>query len=419
MMFISSTLKGCVKYILSGLLTATCFSLIAQDNQKSLVDILEPKVFRAPRIFWEPTKDQGNVKALFYETLDYKGRPTRAFAYLGVPDGDTPVPAMVLVHGGGGKAFYEWVKIWNDRGYAAIAMSLEGHQPDEAGNGKHRHEFSGPTRVGCFEDVEKPMEEQWMYHAVSDILLAHSLLASLPEVDADRIGITGISWGGILSSLVSGIDGRLKCAIPVYGAGFLNESKGHFGDHGNATAEYIEKKEFWDPANQFVNGNVPTLWINGDSDGHFSLNITSRSFQVTADHAYMSIHPGMRHGHPPGWRPEEVPEIYAFADYELKKSGYPLGRIVKQPSGKNIRLKYRSELPITEAKVYYLKEELTYRKESETDKHARPSTWQSITADIDETNQTVKAKLPKTAKTYYVNLKDSRGLIISSILVQL
>ncbi len=43
--------------------------------------------------------------------------------------GDT-YPAVVLVHGGGGKAFEEWARLWAERGYAAIAMDLGGCGPD-------------------------------------------------------------------------------------------------------------------------------------------------------------------------------------------------------------------------------------------------------------------------------------------------
>ena len=50
--------------------------------------------------------------------------------------------AVVLVHGGGGTAFSEWVKLWAKRGYAAIAMDLAGCGPkrvrlDDGGPG-HR-----------------------------------------------------------------------------------------------------------------------------------------------------------------------------------------------------------------------------------------------------------------------------------------
>lgn len=257
-----------------------------------------------------------------------------------------------------------------------------------------------------------------MYHAVSDIILAHSLLASLPEIDAERIGITGISWGGILSSLVSGIDRRLKCAIPVYGAGYLYESKGHFGNHGNSSPEFIEKKKFWDPANQFVNGLVPTLWVNGDSDGHFSINITSHSYDVTSDHAFLTIHPSMRHGHYAGWNLDQVPEICTFADQILQGVLPGLGKIIGQPTGKKCKMKYESGTAILKATIYYLNEPLTYRH-GEGEEHPQPRVWLSKPAKIKAKNKTIKIKIPKQCMTYYVNLEDERDLIISSVLVAL
>ena len=39
---------------------------------------------------------------------------------------DSPVPGVVLVHGGGGTAFSEWVTEWTNRGYAAISIAVEG-----------------------------------------------------------------------------------------------------------------------------------------------------------------------------------------------------------------------------------------------------------------------------------------------------
>lgn len=392
----------------------------AQDDTQPLAEMLDDSVFKTPVMHRESSKDQGNVQAIFYDALPYKGKPTRVFAYLGVPKSDKPVPAMVLVHGGGGNAFHEWVKIWNDRGYAAIAMSLEGHMTKtESGKGKQKHAHSGPSRQGMFSDFNEPFEDQWMYHAVSDIVLAHSLLASQKEVDADRIGVTGISWGGILSSLVSGVDTRFKCAMPVYGCGYLYDSKGNFKNLNRSPTAVLEKKKFWDPARHFASGSMPTLWVNGDSDGHFSVDTTSRSFETTRDHAFLTIHPKMRHGHAPGWKPESVPEIYAFADHFLKGESPGLGRITQQPSGRKVELKFESESPINEATVYYLNEKLTYRKLDEKDKHLRPGPWLTIPAKLDQSKSTVQAQLPDSCLTYYVNLKDARGLIISSKLVEL
>ena len=57
--------------------------------------------------------DQG-VEAYFLQSVSYKDAPTYVFAYVGIPATATkenPVPGVVLVHGGGGTAFCDWVKI--------------------------------------------------------------------------------------------------------------------------------------------------------------------------------------------------------------------------------------------------------------------------------------------------------------------
>ena len=46
----------------------------------------------------------------------------------------------------------------------------------------------------------------------------------LPGVDPDRIGVTGISWGGYLTCIVAGVDPRFRFAAPVYGCGFLGDN---------------------------------------------------------------------------------------------------------------------------------------------------------------------------------------------------
>ncbi len=405
------------RFCFSPILSALCALGAAPDRSDGLLGILDPKIYQAPATYPHPTYDVGKIKAFFYESVDYQGEPKRVFAYIGIPDSEKPVPAMVLVHGGGGTAFHKWVKLWNDRGYAAIAMDLEGHLPANVatGGGRLSHDFSGPSRAGRFNDAELPLPAQWMYHAVSDIFVAHSLLASLPEVDADRIGITGISWGGILSSLVSGIDTRYQCAMPVYGCGYLYESHGHFKSVQGAA------QMFWDPARHFARGSVPTLWINSDSDGHFSLNSTSQSFETTREHAWLSIHPGLPHGHNTGWDPQRVPEIYAFADFYLKGQGALPVRIVQQPAGRSVQLRYESDVPVESATVYYLNEPLTYRKPADAPqaKHSRPGPWLSLEAQVNRADRTVHAQLPESCMTYYVNLKDHRGQLSSSALIEL
>jgi len=64
---------------------------------------------------------------MYYDGEQFRGHPTRVFAYYASPATLDPktakgerFPAVVLLHGGGGTAFRDWAKLWAKRGYAAI-----------------------------------------------------------------------------------------------------------------------------------------------------------------------------------------------------------------------------------------------------------------------------------------------------------
>ena len=86
---------------------------------------------KTPDFQWLSQK--GGVHSLAYAGEEYRGKPTRTFAYYASPKtlgkgSDEKGPGIVLVHGGGGAAFENWAELWARRGYAAIAMDLVGHE---------------------------------------------------------------------------------------------------------------------------------------------------------------------------------------------------------------------------------------------------------------------------------------------------
>ncbi len=197
----------------------------AADQQTPPFDLQAPA--QPPATFPAEGFSTDGVRAFFYEGPPFQGRPTRVFAYYGAPrvEPGTKVPALVLIHGGGGSAFDRWVRVWTARGYAAIAMDLCGCVPRGTyGHWERQAQGGPPGWDACFDQLAWPPADQWPQQAVSAVLLAHSLVRSFPEVDADRTGVTGISWGGYLTCLVAGVDPRFKFAVPVYGCGFLAEN---------------------------------------------------------------------------------------------------------------------------------------------------------------------------------------------------
>jgi cephalosporin-C deacetylase-like acetyl esterase len=119
-----------------------------------------------------------------------------------------------------------------------------------------------------FATIEQSETEQWSYHAVANVIRAHSLIRSFPEVDSERTAITGISWGGYLTCIVAGLDNRFQAAVPVYGCGFLHENSAWLGDFAKMSQEHQAKwVKLWDPSRYVGSAAMPMLLVNGGNDG--------------------------------------------------------------------------------------------------------------------------------------------------------
>ena len=106
----------------------------------------------------------------------------------------------MLVHGGVGTAFKEWVTKWNDQGFAAISIAVEGQtdrrstsaaKTESNPQGWLRHSEAGPARTAIYGDSAEPLADQWMYQAVAATVLANSLLAAhhrMGDTYAHRMG---------------------------------------------------------------------------------------------------------------------------------------------------------------------------------------------------------------------------------------
>jgi len=331
------------------LLLAATLSATPADDRKVVLGLVDtcaqaPKVQEA-----EGFKPDGTVRAIFYDALTWQGKPTRVFAWIGLPaKRDGKVPGMVLVHGGGGTAYKEWVQKWNAQGFAAISIAVEGQTDVNENKVKGRpswarHAFAGPARDGTFADTKLPLKEQWMYHALADTMLANSLLRSLPEVDAAKIGVMGISWGGVITSTAVGLDARFAFGIPTYGCGHLFDAENHWG---RALHDNVGYKQVWDGLNYADRVKMPVLWLSWPQDAHFPLGCQAEHYRQTPGARMVSLVSKMGHSHPAGWNP---PDSYAFAK-SIVETGKPWGNSPSATTkdGHAIAV-FHSSKPITKA----------------------------------------------------------------------
>jgi dienelactone hydrolase len=297
--------------------------------------------------------------------------------------------------------------MWTARGYAAISIAVEGqideHTPDTRPRDWFRHAWSGPARQGIYGDSDEPLQDQWMYHAVADTILANSLLRSLPEVDADRVGIMGISWGGIITSTVIGVDTRFAFAIPTYGCGHLHEMDNQYG---RALADNDMFRQVWDPALRIGNADMPTLWLSWPRDKHFSLDAQAATYRGAPGARMVSLVPGMRHSHQAAW---DRPESYTFAD-SVVKTGQPWCRQTDvRVDGRDITVSFSCSKPLVSASllVNFGSGHTATRNWTETDA--------GLAKEPDGT-WAVTASLPPETAGWFVNVraKDGDATVIAS-----
>lgn len=367
-------------------------------------------LYRAPQVFEAPEYATNGVKAVFYEGEPYQGKPTRVFAYYALPkvEPGTKVPGIVLVHGGGGSAFIRWVKLWNSRGYAAISMdtcgAVSGNAFGEEQRGHRRHAWAGPEGWGGFDKYADPVRDQWTYHAVAAAVRGHSLLRSFPQVDAGRVGVTGISWGGYLTCIVAGVDDRFAFAVPVYGCGFLGDNSVWLPQFQGMGRENARKwLDLWDPSAYLPLAKMPFLWVTGSNDFAYPMDSLQKSYRALKVPHALCVRLRMPHGHgAPGENPKE---ILAFAEHFTRGAlALPEIKGVSR-EGRKVKVTFSgSQRVVVRAELNYTADKGSWKERK----------WEAVPVELNACVGEVTLDIPEAAAVYYVNLFTDDDLAVSS-----
>lgn len=157
------------------------------------------------------------------ELVIYESQPQHhVTANLYIPDGDGPFPGVVVSSGHsrtGKTADYNqrFGIMMAKQGMAALCFDPIGQGErsqilDDAGNPQH----SGTTTEHFLIGVGSTLVgRNTATYRVWDGIRSIDYLVSRPEIDPTRIGYTGCSGGGTLTSYVMALDERVTCAAPA------------------------------------------------------------------------------------------------------------------------------------------------------------------------------------------------------------
>lgn len=246
-------------------------------------------------------------------------REVKTFVYVGIPKKTENCPAVVLVHGAGGNAYYQWVEEWVKRGFAAIAVDLGGFHFTE-NDILHRKENPSAQcySIGGFAQILGEVRDSWIFYAVAQIIAAHSFLHSMDVVDREKTGVVGISWGGVVSLIALGCDFRFGAGAIIYSSGFITEDL--LGKETGLFSDY-KKKEFYDryfDPQSYVSGiKVPVLMQAGLDDAAFSPINRQRTYQLFDYPATKAVIPALYHDNESNFQNKNV---FAFMSDCLLKT---------------------------------------------------------------------------------------------------
>ena len=189
-----------------------CFSQFLTDEPPEIV-----------RTISKGTEEGVEVTRLKFlsRVVSESGRQVIIHAVMARPATPGPHPGLLVCHGGGGYAEMVAPAVigWAKRGFVSICQD----QPGVCNRNKSLSE--GPCLepgAGPFEIVDKASDSA-LFDGVAAALNSLALLRSQPDVDKSRIGVFGGSWGGYMTTMVTGLAGnRVHAAFSIYGCGYYD-----------------------------------------------------------------------------------------------------------------------------------------------------------------------------------------------------
>ncbi len=420
--------------IIFGIFVAFCYLFFGfRTKSGTISDPFVPYLIqKAPEILkdlGEEISGDVRVRKLIFKSFNYQDsnevKQAEIFAAIVRPEKPGTYPGLLVLHGGGGSAEIDKAKKWAACGYVVVVLDEPGvANPDKI-------PFStGPWskyKYGENRFVVKPsLFSSTIFSAVLASVQGLCLLYSQPDVIKGKIGIVGISWGGYLTTIVSGLENNLvKASFSVYGSGFYDKGSVFFNELDKMEPEdRAIWLKYFDAGRRAANIKTPFFIAAAANDNWFyppSVISTLKNIKGPANHLFspncshkIDLPGGTLDPEPeqPGWLSMEK----VYFDYYLKNIGQPLPVIKRikaerQMSGDwLVRFRISSKTTIAVAQLNYseIGVEWTKRKWKTIEAKSLNDGWYEAHISSSEIRKTFEC---------FASISDTRPVTVSSYLV--
>lgn len=347
-----------------------------------------------------------------------KNGANKVYAITACPQTPGKYPALLIIHGGSGNAagLRDLVEKYARKGYVALANDMPGfcnvkYTPHTTGAWKEKPEYFEPPRFNVSESTSKST----LVDAEVAGLEAFNLLCAQANVDNTKVGITGFSWGGYSTTMLSGLLGkRVKAAYSVWGSGYYDKGSFWKGIIDTLPADTKKKWLTYIDAGRRAGHMKAGYFVEGASNDTFfwppAVTATLNSIKSPKNHVW-----GPNVNHTLVASSGTMQELYF--DYQLKNIGSPfikvdITKVKLQDNGsKNVTIKLKIPKGVTAdtIKIYY----------SEQNDNWSKRTWLPINGllkkgDIYFAN--IPAKIVSRNIMFYAYVVDTRKVRTSSYL---
>lgn len=305
-------------------------------------DIFYPYLKEVPQVttvLREEVRDGVRVTELRFSSFEgsQEGQvnPSEVYAVLARPAGTAPGqrPAMLICHGGGGTASDGGPIAWAKLGYVALAPDLPGYGANDKMKSLGRV-TKMPFGTGGFDVTPSP-HASVLFDAVVAGLRAFNLLGAQKDVDPSKMAMTGISWGGYMTTMLGGLlDVRVRAVFNLYGSGSYQEASIGAG----ALEKMADKdRQVWiahfDAATRLRRMRATYLMYAATNDIFFQPPAIMTTFDAVPGSKYLCFGPNKSHwvslpGGPVSWSSPIFTEMEpAFFAYVLDGNHPPLAEL--------------------------------------------------------------------------------------------
>ncbi len=348
-------------------------------------------------------------------TFSSRGGVNTVYAIIAYPQQAGKYPGLLALHGGGsdGVQLKALVQGYARRGYVAISPDLPGicgttNTPYSSGPWKTKPSDEGPRF-----DVASGPQNSTLVDAEVAGLEAFNYLRSQADVDTGNMGITGFSWGGYSTTMLSGmLDNKVKASYAVFGCGFYD--KGTFWTAILDTMSDVTRNTwitFLDAGRRESNMKA-AYFIEGETNDHFFWpSSVTATLQAVPGVKNQARGPNLNHTQlPAGGTMQQM-----YFDYYLKKAGSgfatdSISGVVTQTDGSKkifIGVAVPAGVSLDSVKLYY----------SIPDTIWEFRTWQPVNAALESGttySAVLSSDLVKKNVDYYAFVTDTRNFSTSS-----